>query len=181
MLGLPESIEMRAERGFTLLEILAALAIAVVGIAAVAKATSSTVDVVQTTENRVLASWVASNRLAELRIGRAWPSPITRDLSQDLGGRVWYYSEKISGTADPDLIRVDLSIYSDQEHQHLVATLFGYLARYSPPTEPPLEPDESEQPETEQGADEAVGANDTDNVDTSQEQASDNVQQETTQ
>lgn len=171
---------MRAERGFTLLEILAALAIAVIGIAAVAKATSSAVDVLQTTEDHVLASWVASNRLAELRISRAWPSAITRDLSQDLGGRVWYASEKISETADPDLLRVDLSVYSDQDHQHLGATLFGYLGRYSPPTEPPPESDEPEQPEAEQTQDDSASLNEADNAPTSQEQVLDN-QQETGQ
>ena len=42
------------ERGFTLLEILAALAIAVIGIMAVAKTTHSAVDLLQSTENRVL-------------------------------------------------------------------------------------------------------------------------------
>lgn len=168
---------MRVEQGFTLLEVLAALAIAVVGIAAVAKATSSAIDVLQTTEDHVLASWVASNRLAELRIRRAWPGAITKNSSQGLGGRVWYYSESISQTADPDLLRVDLSVYSDQEHQHLGATLFGYLARYSPPTEPPLESNETESPETDQVQDDSASLNGAGTVEDSPQQGLDGQQE----
>ena len=51
------------QRGFTLLEILAALVITVIGIAAVVKVTGSAVDVAQTAEDCALASWVASNRV----------------------------------------------------------------------------------------------------------------------
>ena len=146
---------MRADCGFTLLEILAALAIVIIGIAAVTKATKGAVDVLQTTEDHVLASWVASNRLAELRINRTWPSAITKDSEQELGGRVWYYSESISETMDPDLLRVDLSVYSDKDHQYLSATLFGYLARYSPPTDPPPEADQTESSEASPDAEQA--------------------------
>ncbi|MDJ0956070.1 MAG: type II secretion system minor pseudopilin GspI [Arenicellales bacterium] len=162
---------MRADRGFTLLEILAALAIVIIGIAAVTKATKGAVEVLQTTEDHVLASWVASNRLAELRINRFWPSAITKDSEQDLGGRVWYYREIISETTDPDLLRVDLSVYSDENHRHLSTTLFGYLARYSPPSEPPPESDQSESPDTEQTQTDSKDASDLLNGDTSQEQA----------
>ena len=168
---------MRADRGFTLLEILAALAIVIIGIAAVTKATKGAVEVLQTTEDHVLASWVASNRLAELRINRTWPGTITKGSEQDLGGRVWYYSESISKTTDPDLLRVDLSVYSDEDHQNLSATLFGYLARYSPPTEPPPEPDQiespEESPETEQTQAGSAGASEPLNGNTSPERALD--------
>lgn len=126
------------QRGFTLLEILAALAITVIGIAAVVKVTGSAVDVAQTAEDRVLASWVASNRLAELRLSRSWPAASTRDFSEKYGGRDWYYREKVSETADPDLLRVDISVYSDKDHDDMSAELFGYIARYSPPATTPL-------------------------------------------
>ena len=126
------------QSGFTLLEILAALAITVIGIAAVVKVTGSAVDVLQTTEDRVLGSWVASNRLAELRLSRDWPAAVTRDASEKYGGRDWYYREKISETADPDLLRVDVSVYSDREQVDLSADMFGYIARYSPPAETAL-------------------------------------------
>lgn len=129
---------MQHNRGFTLLEILAALAITVIGIAAVVKVTGSAVDVLQTTEDRVLASWVASNRLAEMRLSRNWPAAATRDFSEKYGGRDWYCREKVTETADPDLLRVDISVHADKDHQDLSAKLFGYIARYSPPSTTPL-------------------------------------------
>jgi general secretion pathway protein I len=135
---MPErSVKCRVQ-GFTLLEILAALAITVIGIAAVVKAAGSAVDLVQTTEDRILGSWVASNRLEELRLSRDWPAAATRDFSETYGGREWYYRERVSTTADPDLLRVDISVYSDKEHLDLSAEMFGYISRYSPPSTTPL-------------------------------------------
>lgn len=123
----------RADDGFTLLEILAALAIAAVAFAAVAKTTGSAVAVLQATEDRMLGTWVASNRLAELRIAREFPAAATHDRSAVLGGRTWYYREAISTTGDPDLLRIDISVFTDSEHTRFSASLFGYLARYAPP------------------------------------------------
>lgn len=129
---------MNRNQGFTLLEILAALTITVVGITAVVKAAGSAVDVVQTSEDRILGSWIASNRLTELRLGRTWPGASTRDLSEKFGGKDWYYKETISTTSDPDLIRIDILVYKDKEHLDFSAKLFGYLSKYSPPSEVPL-------------------------------------------
>ncbi len=126
---------MPAERGFTLLEIIVALAIAAVGIAAVAKTTGGAAAVMQATEERMVAYWVADNRLAELRLSRAWPRASESDRTALMGGRTWHYREAIATTADPDLLRVDIEVYSDGEHEKLGASLFGYLARVSAPEE----------------------------------------------
>jgi general secretion pathway protein I len=130
---------MRFERGFTLLEILVALAIAVVGISAIVKSAAGAIDTLQSSEDRILGSWVAGNRLAELRLSRIWPAAATRDLSEKYAGRDWYYREKISTTSDPDLLRVDLTVYTDSEHEHFGARLFGYISRYVPPTIAPAQ------------------------------------------
>jgi general secretion pathway protein I len=130
---------MRFERGFTLLEILVALAIAVVGISAIVKSAAGAIDTLQSSEDRILGSWVAGNRLAELRLNRYWSAAATRDLSEKYGGRDWYYREKISTTSDPDLLRVDLTVYRDSEHEYLSARLFGYISRYVPPTISPAQ------------------------------------------
>ena len=122
-----------AERGFTLLEIIVALAIAAVGIAAVAKTTGGAASVMQLTEDRMVAVWVADNRLTELRLSRLWPRAGETDRTTLMGGRTWHYREKVSTTADPDLLRVDIDVYGDEEHENFSSSLFGYLARQRPP------------------------------------------------
>ncbi len=141
------------QRGFTLLEILAALAIAAVGIAAVVQSIGTSISVAGDTEERLLATWVASNRVAELRLGRAWPAASTADRVFELGGRSWYVREQVSTTADPDIRRVDLSVHAAPDTEHAAANLFGYLARYIPAAPPPDQgPDgqvESPSPQTD--------------------------------
>ena len=139
----------RGESGFTLLEILVAVAIAAVGIAAMTRAMGSNIDVVQQIENRLLGSWVAANRLAELRMAPDWPVAGDQQRQVTLGGRQWYYNERISTTRDPDIRRVDLEVYTDPELTSNTATLFGYLARRAQPLEP-VEENQSEVDDTEQ-------------------------------
>ncbi len=118
--------------GFTLLEILAALGIAAVGIGAVVQAMGTNVSVTRQTEERLLATWVASNRLAEIRLSRMWPAARESQQEVILGGRSWQVREQVSATADPDIRRVDIGVHVDAETDHASATLFGYIARYTP-------------------------------------------------
>lgn len=120
----------RAERGFTLLEIIVALAIAVLGIAAVAKATGGAATVATETRERMLAVWVAGNRLSELRITRAWPPPGRYDMVRSMGGRTWYLTQTVSGTPDEDLRRVDVAVYTDPDRDERELELYGYVARH---------------------------------------------------
>jgi len=115
--------------GFTLLEILVALTIAAVGIAAATRATHGHVGFMQIAEDRVIAGWVASNYLSELRLGRQWRSSGESRETVSLGGRNWYIIERVSLTADPDIARVDLTVFRDRELAHRSSSLFGFLAR----------------------------------------------------
>lgn len=121
----------RAERGFTLLEVLVALAIAALGIAAVAKATGGAATVAGETRERMIAVWVAGNRLTELRLTRAWPPTGSRDLVRSMGGRSWYLTQTVAPAGDDDdLRRVDVVVYTDAERRDREFAVHGYVARY---------------------------------------------------
>lgn len=113
-----------------------ALAIAALGIAAVAKATGGAATVAGHTRQRMVAVWVAANRLSELRITRAWPAPGTSDGTSTMGGRTWYLARTVRSTRDPGIRRVEMSVYTDPELRNREYQAFGYVARYKPPTPP---------------------------------------------
>lgn len=119
-----------ADRGFTLLEVVIALAIAALGIAAVAKATGGAATVATETRERMLAVWVGGNRLSELRIIRAWPAAGNYDMVRSMGGRTWYLTQTVSGTPNDDVRRVDIVVYTDAERDDREFQVYGYIARH---------------------------------------------------
>ena len=113
--------------GFTLLEVIIALGVVAVGILAVSRAVTGYVETTTALEQRMVANWVASNRLATLRIQKITPLPGTSKGVEEMAGRAWYFSETITATADPYLFRVDIVVYTDSAESDEVGSLHGYL------------------------------------------------------
>ena len=61
-------------RGFTLVEVVVALAIVAIGMLAVFKTIGDTVNNVATLRDRSFAAWIADNRITELRLSGQMPS-----------------------------------------------------------------------------------------------------------
>lgn len=123
-------------QGFTLLEVLVALVIAVIGIAAVVKSTGTAATVLQVSKERLFASWVASNHLAELRVNRAWPVPGTKQSQITFGGQSWYLSQVVQPSDHPNLRRIEVQLYTDLGQEQPVYRMVSYLSEYLPPEEP---------------------------------------------
>jgi general secretion pathway protein I len=66
---------LHAQAGFTLLEVLVALAIVSVALAACMRALGVSASSARSLQQRSLALQAAENRLAELRLSRAFPAP----------------------------------------------------------------------------------------------------------
>ena len=98
---------MRA-RGFTLIEVLVALAIFAVVAASVLTASARSLQIASRLEDKTLAMWIADNRLTELQL-RETPPGDGRDQGElDFAGRRWEWLSEVKGTSDPALRRVTL-------------------------------------------------------------------------
>ncbi len=63
----------QSQRGFTLIEVLVALAIVAIGMAALLSALSSSADSASYLRDKTFAEWVALNRIEEVRLASAMP------------------------------------------------------------------------------------------------------------
>ncbi|MVW89987.1 type II secretion system minor pseudopilin GspI [Pseudomonas sp. PB101] len=102
--------------GFTLLEIMVALAVFATLAAAVLSASQYVVKQRGAVEARLFAAWLADNRLNELRLQAGLVVGQQQQLVS-MDQRDWVLHQHISATADPRLLQVDIQVSpSDSTH-----------------------------------------------------------------
>jgi general secretion pathway protein I len=99
-----------APRGFTLIEVLVALAIVAIGMAAVLGTLTSSADTVSYLRDKTFANWVALNQIAQLRLSGQAPAAGKSDGDSELAGRKWHWRQEISATQVPGMLRIDVSV-----------------------------------------------------------------------
>lgn len=125
----PLDVGERRDLGFTLIEILVAVAILAVALAATTRAAAIATDGARETRERLLATWAAENRIAELRARRVFPSAGTATLAAQEGNLALALVQTVSETPNPTLRRVDLAVSDARDPARVLARLTGYVAR----------------------------------------------------
>lgn len=100
----------RRASGFTLVEVMVALAIAALGLAAVAASVSQMVDAAISMQQRSYANWIAQNKIAELRLANVVPEVSSTSGQVQYAGMDWDWRADISETGVENLFRVDVTV-----------------------------------------------------------------------
>jgi general secretion pathway protein I len=116
-------------KGFTLIEILVAVAILAVALAATTRAASMATDGAFETRHRLLATWAAQNRVAELRARRIFPAATTTRLATEQGGLALAIEETVSETPNSGIRRVDLAVADARDPGRVLTRHTAYVAR----------------------------------------------------
>ncbi|MCQ2030602.1 type II secretion system protein GspI [Stutzerimonas zhaodongensis] len=95
-------------RGFTLLEVLVALAIFAIVAAVVLTAAGRSVNNAGRLETLTLAGWIADNRLTELQLLQPAPAMGREDQNLDFGGRKWQTLSQVETSGTPGLLRIQV-------------------------------------------------------------------------
>lgn len=96
--------------GFTLVEILVALAVLAIALTATAHALGSAIDTTSALRERTLARWVAEDRLTELELKNEWPALDTKEGDATMGGRKFHWVQETGVTPVTRLRRVEVSV-----------------------------------------------------------------------
>lgn len=112
--------------GYSLMEALVALFILAIATVGLTRATQTHVDGVRGLEQRVVAQWVAENRLVELNLEGSAATPdasVVRMMDRD-----WSVQVSRRSTDDPDLIAVEVAVSPAGSNTRLVS-LSGFVDR----------------------------------------------------
>ena len=100
------------QQGFTLLEVLVAVAIVAIAMGALLAGFARYADQAGYLRQRTFATWVAHNRMNELMLEPGWPATGSKEDAAEMSGVEWRYRITVSNTDDPQLRRIDLRVYA---------------------------------------------------------------------
>ena len=131
---------MRPQRGFTLIEVLAALA--VLGLALGASLTASTFYAGSTRdlEDRMLAGWLAHNLMVEAQLEESWPELDRKSRDYEHAGQSWTVQRTVEETPDEFLRRITIRVRRERDEEGWLLTRTAFLAEPVAPLPESLQP-----------------------------------------
>lgn len=113
--------------GFTLVEVLVALALLAVALAAGMRALSQAADSAGNLKSRTLAMWVAQNRLAAAQLASSSPGFGQQDGSETQAGARFVWQANVTATPNPAFRRIEIVVAEPDRPAYVLARIVGYL------------------------------------------------------
>lgn len=110
---------------FSLLEVLVAMAIISIGLLALSTTGARQIKQLDNLQQQTLAHWVAQSVITESRLARTDGRGQSQGVSR-MGNQDWYWQLHTAPGSDPLLLRLEVRVYSDHEHQQLVIAETGF-------------------------------------------------------
>lgn len=120
---------MKTHRGFSLLEIVVALAIFATATLSMLAFSTRIVQQQTRLEQKTLALWVAENTLAELRMQQPWPRSGYHEYRVKNMGQQWRVDVRVQDTTRARLRRIQVDVFAGQDSASL-ASLTGYRGEH---------------------------------------------------
>jgi general secretion pathway protein I len=121
----------RSRRGFTLLEVLVAMAILSLGMIAVFSGMSQSLNVTVRLRDKTLANWVALNQITELQVTGEYPKAGNRSDQVEMARSEWAWEMQISNIPQIEMRRIDVTVSYADSPDDILATVIGFIGPVS--------------------------------------------------
>jgi general secretion pathway protein I len=114
--------------GFTLIEVLIALAILSIALTAIIKSTSQNIRDTTYIQNKNIANWVGSQVINEVRAGiLVLPTPPDNlEQTTEMLGQSWRWQANLIATPNPQIMEIHVAVFKKSSDAKLIS-LVSYL------------------------------------------------------
>ncbi len=127
-----ESSRAKRLHGFTLVEVLVALAVVSLVLVALLGSMQAVVASATMINDRILASWIASDRVTEIRLGTEYPEVGTSSGETTMADLEWFYDVAIVATESDDIRQIIVKVATVAEPEAFLAVASGSVVRPGP-------------------------------------------------
>ncbi len=121
---------LRRHSGFTLLEVLVALAVLAFALASLVKGIGGNASNEAYLRDKTLAQWVAMNVAAEMQLADKWPDKGKKQGSETMGGHEWFWRSEVSDTFDEDVLRLEVKVrVADDSDSSPLSSVVAFLPK----------------------------------------------------
>lgn len=115
--------------GFSLLEVLIALAVLALALFALSRSAAVAVQAAGHREEVLFAGAVAANVLTEIRLAEPTPALGRREGQQRQGRREFYWQATVADTDLPGIRRIDVAVFLDAQRRDSRVRLSGFAGQ----------------------------------------------------
>ncbi len=119
----------RRQRGFTLLEVLIALAVLAIALTATIKGITSYVSNIVYLKERTLAHWVGMNALTELRTSGRFPGAGEIKGNETMAGREFQWVINVIQVEGGDVRRLDIKVMPEDDDERPLSTMVAFIGK----------------------------------------------------
>lgn len=115
-------------KGFTLLEVLLAMAIFSIAGIAILGATDTNSRNLGYLERTILASWVASNQLVEATLDDTWPPKNNKKDKIEFAGQEWFWQQQVIKTTDNNMRALTIEVRLEEKEKSALTSLTTFVS-----------------------------------------------------
>lgn len=120
-------MSMSRQRGFTLLEVMVAMAITALGLSATYYAVMQSIDAIDRLQEKTFAHWIAINRLTEMRLQQQVAETGENNGDLEYADQRWIWRSRVSKTGVDNLYRVDIEVSKENSPDDVVSDIVGFI------------------------------------------------------